>query len=56
MIDRRPDACPTVRDADELDEGGRGLVLVEALADAWVFFTRPVGGPASVKVVRAAFL
>jgi anti-sigma regulatory factor (Ser/Thr protein kinase) len=55
VIDRHPDACPKVRDAGELDEGGRGLILVEALTDAWVFFTRPIDGLASVKVVRAAF-
>ena len=38
----------------ELDECGRGLLLVDAMADGWCAFVRQVGGHV-VKVVRVAF-
>jgi anti-sigma regulatory factor (Ser/Thr protein kinase) len=35
---------PSVRDADELAEGGRGLALVAALASRWGHHEAPGGG------------
>ncbi len=50
--DRRPPAPGAVRAARPLDDGGRGLVLVDALADRWEVLDRDgVGAPG--KTVRA---
>lgn len=35
VVDTRGDRVPGLRDADEGAEGGRGLLLVDALADRW---------------------
>lgn len=35
---------PVLRDADADAEGGRGLILVNALAKEWSYFFPPVGG------------
>ncbi|MFD3802378.1 ATP-binding protein [Streptomyces sp. NPDC058619] len=35
VVDTRGDRVPGLRDADEAAEGGRGLLLVDALADRW---------------------
>lgn len=35
VVDARRDRIPSLRDADGCAEAGRGLVLVEALADRW---------------------
>ncbi|MCO5996359.1 ATP-binding protein [Actinoallomurus sp. WRP9H-5] len=57
VIDRCPTVMPTLRDADDLDEGGRGLLLVEALTASWGYFRRPLKEHrVFVKVVRVAFL
>ncbi|MCO6003659.1 ATP-binding protein [Actinoallomurus purpureus] len=57
VIDRCPKAMPVLRDADDLDEGGRGLHLVEALTDSWGYFRRPLKqNRVFVKVVRVAFI
>ncbi|MEV5704694.1 ATP-binding protein [Actinoallomurus sp. NPDC052274] len=57
VIDRCPRVMPTLRDADDLDEGGRGLLLVEALTASWGYFRRPLKDHrVFVKVVRVAFV
>ncbi|MEU1347618.1 ATP-binding protein [Streptomyces sp. NPDC005775] len=45
------DACPLLPlmvDGDVLDEGGRGLLLVEAVTDKWGVEARPDGGGKAV--------
>ncbi|MBT2406830.1 MULTISPECIES: ATP-binding protein [unclassified Streptomyces] len=49
VTDTRGDRTPGVREAVETDEFGRGLLLVEALADRWGV----TNGPAPRKVVWA---
>ncbi|WP_073913126.1 ATP-binding protein [Streptomyces sp. CB00455] len=49
VADTRGDRVPGSRDAAEEAEGGRGLVLVEAIADRWGV----VRGPAPCKTVWA---
>ncbi|MEW2137195.1 ATP-binding protein [Streptomyces sp. NPDC005409] len=49
VVDTRGDRIPDFRDAAEEDEAGRGLVLVEAIADRWGVDQ----GPAPCKAVWA---
>ncbi|MEV5846773.1 ATP-binding protein [Streptomyces sp. NPDC051985] len=50
--ERRPPAPGVVAPQGVLDDGGRGLVLVDALADRWEVVERDCGG-APGKTVRA---
>lgn len=45
------DVWPVRRDAAEVDESGRGLVLVETLADRWGVEREPTGGKTVYAVV-----
>ncbi|MGW7170904.1 ATP-binding protein [Streptomyces sp. NPDC054884] len=45
VSDTRGERLPRVRSASAPDEGGRGLLLVEALADRWGCTARVAGGP-----------
>lgn len=55
VIDLDPETLPVVREVSDDDEGGRGLLLVDALADEWFVYRRrfPIG---RVKAVRTAFI
>ncbi|WP_030323567.1 ATP-binding protein [Streptomyces sp. NRRL B-3229] len=50
VTDTRAEPLPAVRSSDPLGDGGRGLVLVEALADRWEVLDRE---PPPGKTVRA---
>ncbi|MFD5401855.1 ATP-binding protein [Streptomyces griseorubiginosus] len=50
VTDTRAEPLPVVRPPGPLDDGGRGLVLVEALADRWEVLDRE---PSPGKTVRA---
>ncbi|MFF7048702.1 ATP-binding protein [Streptomyces griseorubiginosus] len=50
VTDTRAEPLPAVRPPGPLDDGGRGLVLVEALADRWEVLDRE---PPPGKTVRA---
>ncbi|MFF6802902.1 ATP-binding protein [Streptomyces sp. NPDC012616] len=45
VSDTRGERLPRLRNAAAPDEGGRGLLLVEALADRWGCTERTTGGP-----------
>ncbi len=51
VADPSPQA-PAPRQPDQLDESGRGLMVVDSLSDQWAFCTAPA---ALGKVVWAAF-
>jgi anti-sigma regulatory factor (Ser/Thr protein kinase) len=53
VMDHSPQR-PIVRSPDDIDETGRGMLLVDAITDAWECFTWEVRGDV-VKVVRAGF-
>ncbi|MFF3962872.1 ATP-binding protein [Streptomyces griseorubiginosus] len=50
VTDTRAEPLPAVRPSGPLDDGGRGLLLVEALADRWEVLDRE---PPPGKTVRA---
>ncbi|MEU0967018.1 ATP-binding protein [Streptomyces sp. NPDC005917] len=52
LAERRPPAPGVVRPPGPLDDGGRGLVLVDALADRWEVLSRDCAD-APGKTVRA---
>lgn len=52
VIDQGGDSVPVVRDATDLEEGGRGLMLVAACAKDWGAKTLPQGSSVWADLVR----
>ncbi|GAA3911707.1 ATP-binding protein [Streptomyces sp. W16] len=44
VLDREPARLPTLSQADADDESGRGLLLIDAVADRWGYDLRSSGG------------
>ncbi|BFO21265.1 ATP-binding protein [Streptomyces sp. KM77-8] len=44
VVDREPSRLPTLNRADEDDESGRGLLLIDAVADRWGYDLQGPGG------------
>jgi anti-sigma regulatory factor (Ser/Thr protein kinase) len=52
VIDQGGNGTPTMRDATDLEEGGRGLMLVAACAKEWGAKTLPQGSSVWADLVR----